>query len=232
MTMKEALSGPEAPHWRAAAHEEYNSLVSMSAWELMTVPAGKKSIPCKWVFKRKLHADGSIERYKARLVIKGFYQRAGIDYSAVFAPVVRTSTARLFFSIVASLDLICHAIDIKNAFIQGSLQEQIFMQQPAGYDDNTGRACLLNKSLYGLTQAPRVWNKTLSAHIMFLGFVQNKSDGALFMLFSERLGVVLILCYVDDIQIAAKELRSVEIIDEAIVSKFPGKDLGESKYYL
>lgn len=230
--MKEALSGPEAPHWRAAADEEYNSLVSMSAWELMTVPAGKKSIPCKWVFKRKLHADGTIERYKARLVIKGFYQRAGIDYSAVFAPVVRASTVRLFFSIVASLDLICHAIDIKNAFIQGSLQEQIFMQQPAGYDDNTGRACLLNKSLYGLKQAPRVWNKTLSAHIMFLGFVQNKSDGALFMLFSERLGFVLILCYVDDIQIAAKKLRSVQIIKEAILSKFPGKDLGESKFFL
>ena len=83
----------------------------------MIVQTGKKSISCKWVFKRKLHADGSIERDKARLVIKGFYQRPGIDYSVVFAPVVRASTVRLFFSIVTNLDLICHAIDIKNAFI-------------------------------------------------------------------------------------------------------------------
>ena len=89
----------------------------MSAWELMIVPAGKKSIPCKCVFKRKLHADGSTERYKARVVIKGFYQRAGIDYCAVCAPVVCASTVRLFFSIMASLDLICHAIDIKYDFI-------------------------------------------------------------------------------------------------------------------
>ena len=92
------------------------------------------------------------------------------------------------------------------------------MQQLAGYDDYTGRSCLLNKSLYGLKQGPCILNKTLSAHIMFLGFVQNKSDGALFMLFSERLVLSIILCYVDDIQIAANKLRSVEIIKEAILS--------------
>lgn len=230
--MEEALSGPEAPFWQAAAEEEHNSLVSMSAWELMQLPPGCKAIPCKWVFKRKLHADGSIERYKARLVIKGFYQKEGIDYNAVFAPVVRASTVRLFFSIVATHDLECHAIDIKNAFIQGALEEQIFMQQPAGFDDSTGRVCLLSKSLYGLKQAPRVWNKTLSAHIMFLGFVQNSSDGALFMLFSEQLGFMLILCYVDDIQIAAKKLSSVQFVKKAILSKFPGKDLGETQFFL
>ena len=232
MTIEAALAGPEAPFWQVAADEEYNSLVSMNAWELMPVPHGKKAIPSKWVFKRKLNADGSIERYKARLVIKGFFQRPGLDYNAVFSPVVRASTVRLFFSIVASFDLECHAIDIKNAFIQGDLEEQIFMQQPAGYDDNTGRACLLNKSLYGLKQAPRVWNKLLSAHIVFLGFIQNKSDGALFMLFSEQLGFVLLLCYVDDIQIAAKKLSSVQKIKQAILLKFPGKDLGESKFFL
>ena len=218
--------------WAAAVEEEYRSLVSMNAWELTTLPQGMKAIPCKWVFKRKLNADGSIERYKARLVIKGFHQRQGIDYTAVFAPVVRASTVRLFLSIVASYDLVCHSIDIKNAFIQGAVEEQICMQQPAGYDDNTGRVCILNKSLYGLKQAPRVWHKTLTAFIIFLGFLQCKSDGALFMLFSEQLGFVLILCYVDDIQIAAKRLTTVQFIKKAILSKFPGKDTGDSKYFL
>ena len=96
-----------------ATDEEYSSLVSMNAWVLTELPPGYKAIPCKWVFKRKLNADGSIERYKARLVIKGFYQRLGIDYIAVFAPVVRASTVRLFLSIVACYDLVCYSIDIK-----------------------------------------------------------------------------------------------------------------------
>lgn len=204
----------------------------MHAWELVFLPTGMKAIPCKWVFKRKLNADGSIERYKARLVIKGFHQRQGIDYTSVFAPVVRTSTVRLFLSIVASHDLVCHSIDIKNAFIQGTVEEQIFMQQPTGHDDGSGRVCILNKSLYGLKQAPRVWNQTLTAYIIFLGFVRSKSDGALFMMISETLGFVIILCYVDDIQIAAKRLSSVQFIKKAILSKFPGKDTGDSQYFL
>eukprot|EP00892_Ulva_mutabilis_P000355 jgi/Ulvmu1/1031/UM104_0016.1 len=102
----------------------------------------------------------------------------------------------------------------------------------AGKFLGTGRACLLNKSLYGLKQAPRVWNKTLSAHIVFLGIVQNKRSGALLMLFSEQLGFMLILCYIDDVQIAAKKLSSVQSVKKAILSKFPGKDLGQSKYFL
>ena len=218
--------------WQAAVEEEYTSLVSMNAWELVQLPSGMKAIPCKWVFKRKLNADGSIERYKARLVIKGFYQREGIDYNAVFAPVVRASTVRLFLSIVASFDLVCHSIDIKNAFIQGAVEEKIFMTQPDGYDDDSGQVCMLNKSLYGLKQAPRVWNKTITAYFVFLGFVQSQSDGALFMLYTEQLGFVLILCYVDDIQIAAKQLTSVQNIKKAILTKFPGKDTGDSKYFL
>ena len=232
MTIEEALSGSEAPFWEVAIEEEHSSLLAMKAWHMVMLPPGKIAIPCKWVFKRKLNADGTIERYKARLVIKGFYQRLGIDYNSVFAPVVRASTVRLFLSIVASFDLECHSIDIKNAFIQGDVDEDIYMTQPDGYDDGSGRVCKLDKSLYGLKQAPRVWNKTLTAHILFLGFVRCKSDGALFMLYTEELGFVIILCYVDDIQVAAKKLSSVQHVKKAILSKFPGKDAGEIQYFL
>lgn len=232
MTLAEALVGPESPYWQAAVQEEYDSLLTMHAWDLTSLPAGKRAIPCKWVFKRKLNADGSIERYKARLVIKGFYQREGIDYNAVFAPVVRASTVRMFLSIVASLDLECHLVDIKNAFIQGTVAEEIYMRQPDGYDDKSGRVCILSKSLYGLKQAPRVWNETLKAFIISLGFCQCSSDAALFLLYTPELGFVLLLCYVDDIQIASKRLTSVEFIKKAILSKFPGKDTGESRYFL
>jgi hypothetical protein len=232
LTIEEALSSSEAPFWRTAIEEEYNSLIAMNTWELRMLPPGKKAIPCKWVFKRKLNADGSIERYKARLVVKGFHQQLGIDYNLVFAPVVRASTVQLFFSIVAIEDLECHAIDIKNAFIQGDLEEDIFMQQPSGFSDGSDCVCFLNKSLYGLKQAPRVWNKKLSDYIIFLGFVKSKSDGALFILCSEELGIIFLLVYVDDIQIASKKLSSVTAVKKALLSRFPGKDLGESKYFL
>ena len=138
--------------------EEHDSLVRMGTWSHVFLPKGRFAIPCKWVFKRKLNADGTIERYKARLVLKGFRQRHGVDYDKVFAPVVRMSTVRLFFSMVASHDLECHQIDIKNAFVQSTLAEEIYMQQPPSFEDGTGSVLVLNKSLYGLKQAPRVDN--------------------------------------------------------------------------
>jgi hypothetical protein len=133
---------------------------------------------------------------------------------------------------VASLDFECHAIDMKNAFIQGSLEEEVFMKQPPGIDDQSGLVCRLNKSLYGFKQAPRVWNQTLSEFVISLGFIRSTSDGALFILSSPELGVVLMLIYVDDIQIASAKLTSVTAIKVALLSKFPGKDLGETKFLL
>ena len=134
----EALTGPESPFWRAQIKTEYDALTAMGAWYLTALPQGKKAIPCKWVFKRKLNVDGSIERYKACLVIKGFYQKEGIDFNAVFAPVVCASTVRLFLLIVACFNMECHSIDINNAFIQGTVAERIYMRQPPGYDDGSG----------------------------------------------------------------------------------------------
>ena len=206
----------------------------MGVWYLTALPQGKKAIPCKWVFKRKLNADGSIVRYKARLVIKGFYQKEGIDFNAAFAPVVRASTVRLFLSIVAcnDMDPEFHSIDIKNAFIQGTVAKRIPMRQPPGYDDGSGCVCIQSKSLYGLKQAPRVWNETLTAFIISLGFVQCKNDAALFMLWTDEIGIVLLLCYVVDIQIAALKLCSVQFVKKELLSQFPGKDAGISQFFL
>jgi Reverse transcriptase (RNA-dependent DNA polymerase) len=109
-------------------------LIEMRTWSSAKLPPGRSALPCKWVFKRKLKTDGTIEHYKAHLVLKGFRQRFGVDYDAVFAPVVRASTVRLFFSVVATADLECHQVDITNAFIKSKLQgAQIYMQQPPGF---------------------------------------------------------------------------------------------------
>jgi hypothetical protein len=162
--------------------EELRSLQELQTWVGVQLPESRRAIPCMWIFKRKLNADGTLERYKARLVIKGFHQRRNLDYDLVFAPVVRASTIRLFFSIVAAKDLECHAIDIKNAFIQGDVEEDIYMLQPPGHEDGTDNVLKLQKSLYGLKQAPRVWNRTLTAHLLSMGCVRSQSDGALFSL--------------------------------------------------
>jgi hypothetical protein len=229
--LQTALTGPEGPFWRTAVEEELRSLGGMGTWSLAKLPAGRKALPCKWVFKRKLNADGSIERYKARLVLKGFRQRYGVDYDQVFAPVVRTSTVRLFFSLVASKDLECQQIDIKNAFVQSDLKEEIYMQQPPGCNDGSNNVLLLNKSLYGLKQAPRVWHQTLTTFLFELGCVQSQSDGALFT-FDCGGDTVFFLIYVDDIQIAAKQLTRVQEFKQKLLSKFPGRDLGDTQFFL
>jgi hypothetical protein len=105
--------------WRGAIDEELFSLISMNTWQSALLPSGRTAILCKWVLKRNLNADGSVEGHKARLVLKGFRQRPGVDFDAVFAPVVRMSTVRLFFTVVASQDLEYHQIDFKNVFVQG-----------------------------------------------------------------------------------------------------------------
>lgn len=203
----------------------------MGAWELVLLPKGKKALPCRWVFKRKLTADGNIERYKARLVVKGFHQVYGRDYDNIFAPVVRASTVRILFSIVAILDLEMHSIDIKNAFIQGDLEEEVYMQQPPGCGDGSSKVCRLRKSLYGLKQAPRVWNKKLHTFLTSYGAKQCLSDGALYLLQLDE-GLVLILVYVDDIVIASKPLQQVQSVKKAILAQFSGKDLGETDFFL
>jgi hypothetical protein len=196
------------------------------------LPAHRRAIPCMWVFKRKLNANGTIERYKARLVIKGFHQQHLVAFDKVFAPVVRASTVRLFFSIVAAEDLECHMVDISTAFVQGDVENDIYMLQPPGFGDGTDLALRLRKSLYGLKQAPRVWNQTLTALLLSIGCIRSQSDGALFTLCLPSGSQVYMLVYADDIQIASKQLSDVQFVKQQILSKFKGRDLGETQFFL
>lgn len=212
--------------------EEYDTLTSMGTWEPTTLPPGRYPITCKWVFKRKLTADGQrVERYRARLVIHGCRQRPGIDYQAVFAPVVRASTIRLFFSIVAAQDLECHSVDIKNAFIQSDLEDEIYISQPPGFQDSTCSVFRLRKSLYGLKQAPRVWNQALSKFLRTLGACQSQSDGSFFVISRHR-AMVLVLLYVDDILIASRSMHNITAIKQQLFAKYKARDLGEVTTFL
>jgi hypothetical protein len=132
-TMEEALSGPNAEQWKAAMDEELESILSNNTWEYVDLPPGAKTIPLKWVYKLKRDGNGNITRFKARLVVKGYMQRDGIDYEEVFAPVSKYATLRTLMALTASLDLHLHMLDFKTAFLNGDIQEDVYVRQPPGY---------------------------------------------------------------------------------------------------
>lgn len=231
-TMEEALKSDYAPYWKQATDEEYKSLLANNTWTLETPPPGTKPIPVKWIFKVKKDATGHFERFKARLVVKGFKQREGIDYNEVFAPVSKYTTVRTLLAKAAAEDLEVKQLDIKTAFLHGDLEEEIYMEQPPGYEEGPpGTACKLNKSLYGLKQAPRAWYMKLNKELEDLGFIPSIADPGLFTLVNKT-STIYVLIYVDDILIAGKDNETVENIKEAILTKFEGRDLGDVTSFL
>jgi Reverse transcriptase (RNA-dependent DNA polymerase)/Integrase core domain len=231
-TYEEACNSDYAMQWKQAMDEEYNSLIQNDTWSLEQPPAGVKPIPVKWVYKVKKDASGAFERFKARLVVKGFRQKEGIDYTDVFAPVSKFTTVRTLLAKAAAEDLELQQIDIKTAFLHGELEEEIFMEQPVGYEEGKpGMVCRLNKSLYGLKQAPRAWYTRLTKELETFGFVPSVADPSLFTL-NHKYSTVYLLIYVDDIIIAGKDKSAVNYVKEELLTRFEGRDLGQVTSYL
>ena len=229
---EEAISAPDAAQWKLAMDEEIAALAENSTWTLQEKPAGVKPIPVKWVFKIKKGALGNIERYKARLVAKGFMQREGIDFNEVFAPVSKHTTIRALLALAAAEDMEVHQLDIKTAFLNGELEETIYMQQPQGYGEGgPNTVCHLHKSLYGLKQSPRAWNTKLKQELESMGFIASEADPGLFSA-QYKAGTVYILVYVDDILVVAKNLADVQSVKDKLGEAFKITDLGEAKYFL
>ena len=161
--------------------EEMRSLLENGTWELVEKPEGVKPVPMKWVYKIKRDALGNVERYKSRLVAKGYLQRQGIDFEEVYAPVSKHTTLRALLAVVAARDLELHQLDVKTAFLNGELEEEIYMQQPQGYEQGgPGVVCHLKRTLYGLRQAPRAWHLRLKEELGLLGFEASEADPAFF----------------------------------------------------
>jgi hypothetical protein len=144
------------------------------------VPLGRNAIDNKWVFKVKANPDGSVDRFKARLVARGFSQRAGVDYSETVSPVVKLSTLRTFLAIVAKRNMHMHSADIETTFPNADLQEEIYMRQPRGAEDGTARVMRLLKSIYGLKQASREWYKLFYHTLSSLGVTRATFDTSLY----------------------------------------------------
>ena len=147
LTLKEALRRSDAREWLEAAKEEYDSHQRNGTWELVELPVGRKTVKCKWVFAIKRDASGNIIRFKARLVAKGFTQVPGIDFDETFAPVARLDSWRYLVALAAHLDWEIHQIDFDQAFLNGSLDEEIYMEQPEGFVVAAGKVCRLRKAL-------------------------------------------------------------------------------------
>lgn len=231
-TAEEALAAPDAELWRAAMDEEMASLHANGTWTLEKLPPGVNPIPVKWVFKIKRDANGNIERYKARLVAKGFKQIEGIDYNEVFAPVSKHVTLRTLLALVAAEDMELHQLDVKTAFLNGELEETIYMVQPPGYAEGSSNiVCRLRRALYGLKQAPRAWHTRLKAELESIGFTASEVDPGLYMMMKGN-DVIYALVYVDDILVASKSLPAIDSIKHKVKKAFNIHDIGDATFFL
>jgi len=236
-TYSDAVSGMDAQLWKDAMLSELESIAENNTWSIVPRPLGRSLIGCKWVFKRKLNADGSVERYKARLVAKGFSQQYGIDYEETYAPVAKFTSIRVLLSIGAVLDLEMHQMDVKCAFLNGRLEEEIYMALPEGCDVPQGvvnPVCRLHKSLYGLKQSPRMWNKRIDEFLSSRGFTNLDTDHSIYVQgskFTVAADFACIALYVDDLLLVAHHSEMLAIKAE-LSREFAMTDGGEVHHFL
>jgi len=221
------------PNWRAAMQEEYDALLMNHTWDLVPRPPQSNVVSGKWVFKHKFKADGTLEQYKARWVLRGFTQRPGIDFDETFSPVVKPATVRTVLSLSLSRSWPIHQLDVKNAFLHGNLSETVYCSQPTGFEDSAhpDYVCRLNRSLYGLKQAPRAWYSRFASYIIQLGFVEAKTDTSLFV-YHQGTDTAYLLLYVDDIVLTASSPQLLRRVISALQQEFSMKDLGELHHFL
>ena len=232
ITVQEAMSSPDQKLWKEAMKKEMESIETNEVWKLVKLPKGKKAIGCKWVFKRKTGPDGSVTRHKARLVAKGCSQQYGTDYDETFSPVARFESLRTLLALAAQDDLSVHQMDVTTAFLNGELEEEVYMAQPEEFavPGKEHLVCQLKHSLYGLKQAPRCWNSVLDKVLKEIGFVQSASDPCIYI---ARDGEpFLIGVYVDDMLLAGKSEKCIDEIKSTLSKRFDMKDLGELNHFL
>ena len=170
---KEAMEGPESEKWLEAMKSEIGSMYDNKVWTLVDIPDGRKAVENKWIFKKKTDADGNVTVYKARLVAKGFRQIQGVDYDETFSPVAMLKSIRILLAIAAYFDYEIWQMDVKTAFLNGNIEEELYMVQPEGFVDpkDAGKVCKLQRSIYGLKQASQSWNLRFDEVIKGFGFV-------------------------------------------------------------
>lgn len=231
--LKEADASPESDSWQKAMRKELDMLEDRKTWQLEKLPPGRSVIGCTWTFAKKFDADGNLSRYKARLVAQGFSQIPGQDFNDTFSPVMRLESFRNLIAMAALLNLELGQMDITGAYLNGNLSEEIYMRQPTGFDDGSGRVCRLLRTLYGLKQSGREWNNRLNDHLVEkLGYT--RFDNIDHCIYLRQCGddFVYIAVWVDDLLFVCSSQNSLNTAKSEISSEFEATDQGDPRLLL
>ena len=233
VSYSQAIKDVNSSKWIDAMKDELKSMDENQVWEVVQLPPGHKPVGCKWVFKTKRDCKGNIERHKARLVAKGFNQKEGIDYTETFSPVSRKDSLRIIMALVAHYDLELHQMDVKTAFLNGDLEEEVYMSQPEGFiiEGQADMVCKLKKSIYGLKQASRQWYLKFHEIITHFDFKENIVDPCIYLKISGSKFIFLVL-YVDDILLASSDLGLLHATKDYLFKNFEMTDMGEASYVI
>lgn len=238
-TIQEAFASPEADEWKHAMLVEYEALRKNNTWILVDRPKGKNVIGSKWVLKTKYNADNTVEKRKARLVAKGFAQKPKIDFTETFAPVAKVGSIRLIIALAAELKLDVFQLDVVSAYLNGDIEEQIYMEIPEGLPqilgkrgtEKSSKVCLLKKALYGLKQSGRQWYRKLDSKLRQLKMKPLDADGCVYI-YKRKNQVTLVAVYVDDIIIATNDQEKLQELKGNLAKSFEMKDLGRLHHCL
>jgi len=230
-TYQEAMSRPDAIYWRKACAEELEQFVKQKLFSTVCTPVGRKVVGCKWVFKTKVDENGQVEKYKARLVAQGFSQIPGVDFDETFAPVTCHQTLRTLLTLANQHRWHVHQMDVKSAFLNGDLENEIYMRILPGVDSEGGKVWLLYKALYGLKQASREWYLKLKGQLEELGFKRSDADHGIFT--KNIMGkIFMIAVYVDDFLLFSSNIDDIKAVKEDLKKRFEMKDLEEVSWIL
>jgi Reverse transcriptase (RNA-dependent DNA polymerase) len=230
-TYAEAMARPDAAEWEVACSDEKRAFEHMGVYEIVPRPTDRKVVGSKWVFRIKRGPDGSIQKYKARVVAQGFTQIEGIDYDETFAPVAKFASLRTILALATEHDLEVHQMDVKSAYLNGELKEDIFMEPPPGFDVPDGMVLKLVKAVYGTKQGGRVWYENIRSKLESMGYERTDADHAVFIRIRDSIPSIIAL-YVDDITIASKSLELINQDKEALKQTYQITDLGEITWIL
>jgi transposase InsO family protein len=219
--------------WRKAMDAEIAAIENNNTWELTELPVNAKKIGVKWIYKTKYNEQGKIEKHKARLVAKGYSQQYGIDYNEVFAPVARWDTIRSILAIAAVNNWHVFQLDVKSAFLHGELNEEVYVEQPLGYQSERKELVYrLKKSLYGLRQAPRAWYSKIETYFGSEGFVKCPHEHTLFVKHDDGGRTIIVSLYVDDLIFTGNDQNMFDEFKKSMEKNFAMTDLGKMRYFL
>jgi len=230
-TYAEAMSHPDTAEWEAACEDEHCTFEHMGVYEVIPCPKDRKVMGSKWVFHIKQGPDNSIQKYKARIVAQGFTQIEGIDYDKTFMPVAKLASLCIILVLANEYNLEVHQMDIKSAYLNGKLQEEIFMAPPPGFDVPDGMVLRLVKAVYGTKQGGHVWYDDIKLTLQSMGYAHTEADHAVFTC-SKNANLSVIALYVDDITMASKSLQTINQDKVTLRQHYKMTDLGNIAWSL